>query len=342
MKRSERILSTAIHLNLPCHLCHLYSLQNIQQLTFPSFSLLECLEQHTSHRSSYLCAPNDVWSLGVILVNLTCGRNPWKQASVEDSTYRAFTRNPEFLKTILPVSDELNDILGRIFTRDPARRITMPELVEAIRTCPRFTCPTPLPQETLPSPAPSSQTYVSESWMDPIPAVSGVEPMIARPLPPLNTYSAPDTTYCSPTTPPSDYSSDDDDTASIFSTSSAHTTGSRDGLDRSDIDMTDANGCQVKVSPVVHFPWQPRVEEYAPTHIPPQPYSRQFLPQSPPSSPSATVAVSQPPMCKPSVYQPPSGQFFTNLKGHIIQRCAGIGHYQTSFSTQFAFVVPGC
>lgn len=327
------------------------STPKIQQLTFPFFSTLECLEQHTSHRSSYLCAPNDVWSLGVILVNLTCGRNPWKQASVEDSTYRAFTRNPEFLKTILPVSDELNDILGRIFTRDPARRITMPELVEAIRTCPRFTCPTPLPQEALASPAPSSRTYVSESWIDPIPAVSGVETIIAGPLPPLNTYS-PNTSYCSPATPPSDYSSDDDDTASIFSASSAHTTGSQDGLDRSDVDMNDANGCQVKVSPVlnqapVHFPYQPRAEEYVPTHIPPQPYSRQFLSQSPPRSPGATIVVSQSPnipspACKPSVYQPPSGQFFTNLKGHIIQRCVGIGHYQTSFSTQFAFAVPGC
>lgn len=77
----------------------------------------------------------------MILVNLTCGRNPWKQASVEDSTYRAYTRSRDFLKTILPVSDELNDILGRIFVRNPDQRITLPELRARILACSRFTEP---------------------------------------------------------------------------------------------------------------------------------------------------------------------------------------------------------
>lgn len=86
-----------------------------------------------------MCAPNDVWSLGVILVNLTCGRNPWKQASTEDSTYRAYARNPRFLKTILPLTDELNDILEAIFTRDPGQRITLSELRRRILGCARFT-----------------------------------------------------------------------------------------------------------------------------------------------------------------------------------------------------------
>lgn len=98
----------------------------------------ECLDQ-SSKRPFYYCAPNDVWSLGVILVNLTCGRNPWKQASFDDDTYRAYTRSQDFLKTILPVSDELNDILGRIFTRNPDQRITLPELRDRIFKCPRFT-----------------------------------------------------------------------------------------------------------------------------------------------------------------------------------------------------------
>ncbi|KAK3318007.1 kinase-like domain-containing protein [Apodospora peruviana] len=108
----------------------------------------ECLD-HSSRRPFYFCAPNDVWSLGVILVNLTCGRNPWKQASVEDSTYRAYTSSPGFLKTILPVSDELNDILGRIFTRNPDQRITLPELKSRILACSRFT---DQPAASMPSP----------------------------------------------------------------------------------------------------------------------------------------------------------------------------------------------
>ncbi|KAG9247584.1 kinase-like domain-containing protein [Calycina marina] len=100
----------------------------------------ECLDQN-SRKASYRCASNDIWSLGVILVNLTCGRNPWKQASSEDATYKAFTRTPNFLKTILPLSDELNDILCRIFEPIPEKRITIGELKKRILACRNFSLP---------------------------------------------------------------------------------------------------------------------------------------------------------------------------------------------------------
>jgi serine/threonine protein kinase len=94
-------------------------------------------------------------------VNLTCGRNPWKQASYEDSTYRAYTKSQEFLKTILPVSDELNDILGRIFTRNPDERITLPELRARILACARFTESPAAPLPTTPV-SPGNTNYVCD------------------------------------------------------------------------------------------------------------------------------------------------------------------------------------
>ncbi|KAH8586992.1 kinase-like domain-containing protein [Bisporella sp. PMI_857] len=96
----------------------------------------ECL--YSSRNVPYLCALNDVWSLGVILVNLTCGRNPWEEASFRDSTYRAFTRNHISLKAILPLSDELNDILGMVFKNDPNERINVSQLKQLIRCCSTF------------------------------------------------------------------------------------------------------------------------------------------------------------------------------------------------------------
>lgn len=117
----------------------------------------ECLDP-SSRRPYYLSAPNDVWSLGVILVNLTCGRNPWKQASFEDTTYRAYTRSQDFLKTILPVSDELNGILGRIFTRNPDQRISLAELRARILACHRFTEQS---ADTLPPSPPASPDHAS-------------------------------------------------------------------------------------------------------------------------------------------------------------------------------------
>ena len=101
----------------------------------------------SSHSPCYLSGPNDVWSLGIILVNLTCGRNPWKRASVEDSTFRAYLKNPKFLSTILPLTPELDSILRRVFECDPRRRIQIPELRNLILRCPKFTTnsdPSPL------------------------------------------------------------------------------------------------------------------------------------------------------------------------------------------------------
>jgi serine/threonine protein kinase len=100
----------------------------------------ECQDQ-SSGKAYYACAPNDIWSLGVILVNLTCGRNPWKSASPKDSTFRAYMEDRHFLKSILPLSDELNDILGMIFELDPTRRIKLDELRQRILNCHQFTKP---------------------------------------------------------------------------------------------------------------------------------------------------------------------------------------------------------
>lgn len=99
----------------------------------------ECQQSSPRAGSVYASAPNDVWSLGVILVNLTCGRNPWKRASMEDSTFRAYMKDRNFLKSILPLSEELDCILRRVFDCNPATRMTLAELRQAIIYCPRLT-----------------------------------------------------------------------------------------------------------------------------------------------------------------------------------------------------------
>jgi serine/threonine protein kinase len=112
-----------------------------------------------------MCAPNDVWSLGVILVNLTCGRNPWKQASYQDSTYRAYMRSPDFLKTILPLSDDLNAILGRVFDVNPETRISLAELRSRILACSGFTIPVGMQQQqavATPSTPPATPDHITE------------------------------------------------------------------------------------------------------------------------------------------------------------------------------------
>jgi serine/threonine protein kinase len=118
--------------------------------------------------SCYASAANDVWSLGVMLVNLTCGRNPWKRASLEDSTFRAYLKDPYFLQSILPLSTEMVYILSRVFERDPAKRITIPELRQLIVDCPRFTdsvmTTAPAPAQPSPVQVLQPQVQVPTAW----------------------------------------------------------------------------------------------------------------------------------------------------------------------------------
>lgn len=93
------------------------------------------------------------------MVNLTCGRNPWKRASSEDSTFRAFMKDPKFLRTILPISLELDAILRRVFDFNPAKRATIPELRQMILNCSAFTATKSAVSTPLPSPPLSPYGY---------------------------------------------------------------------------------------------------------------------------------------------------------------------------------------
>jgi len=113
----------------------------------------ECQDTNPHPLACYRSAPNDVWSLGVILVNLTCGRIPWKRASMDDSTFKAFRKNPRFLQSILDITDDCNAILARTFDPNPETRITVQELILVMENQPRLTkhsAPEPLTPEHSP------------------------------------------------------------------------------------------------------------------------------------------------------------------------------------------------
>lgn len=82
---------------------------------------------------------NDIWSLAIVLLNLTTGRNPWKSASPDDLTFQAYLRNPRgFLPTVLPISSEVNAILVRMLDVDWRHRMNLKELREAIEDVTTF------------------------------------------------------------------------------------------------------------------------------------------------------------------------------------------------------------
>jgi len=181
----------------------------------------ECQQSAPKPFASYASAPNDIWSLGVILVNLTCGRNPWKRACYEDSTFRAYMRDRNFLKSILPLSSELNAILNRIFEVDPSKRITIPELKELIMSCERFTTLSPTPQVYTPpySPADCGRDVAFGS-IYPQEQIHPIQQLPSPIISPLgNTFTAP----LSPGLSQFSHSSgsSDSDGASVFSDASS-------------------------------------------------------------------------------------------------------------------------
>ncbi|PVU99964.1 hypothetical protein BB559_000212 [Furculomyces boomerangus] len=69
------------------------------------------------------CSPfADIWSLGVIFINLIFGRNPWKTATMSDPTFKEFTKNPKILLYLFPLSKTGYNICISMLQLDPSKR----------------------------------------------------------------------------------------------------------------------------------------------------------------------------------------------------------------------------
>lgn len=90
--------------------------------------------------TSFPTATGDIWSLGIILINLTCIRNPWLKAhQTEDNTFSYFTRDSNVLKKILPISDQLYRLVTRILQLNPYNRIDIRTLMSEVANITSFT-----------------------------------------------------------------------------------------------------------------------------------------------------------------------------------------------------------
>ena len=94
----------------------------------------ECHGGQFAHSGSYSPQFNDVWSLGIILLNLLTGRSPWRSASLSDPAFSFYLQDPtRFFSTVLPISDEVDVLLVHVLDVDWRRRLTVAEMKEYVK-----------------------------------------------------------------------------------------------------------------------------------------------------------------------------------------------------------------
>ncbi len=81
---------------------------------------------------------SDIWSLGVILVNMISSRTPWQKAITSDDCFCDFLLNEDYLLRMLPISEEVNALLRKLFTYEPSERIDLDTLRSEIIAIPTF------------------------------------------------------------------------------------------------------------------------------------------------------------------------------------------------------------
>ncbi|KAF9898578.1 hypothetical protein BX616_003854 [Lobosporangium transversale] len=85
-------------------------------------------------RRPYLPSKSDVWSLGIIFLNLRFGRNPWKMSRASaDPTFAAYVQNPKVLDGMFPeLSASALHFLHRVLCVDPNERADCFEALELL------------------------------------------------------------------------------------------------------------------------------------------------------------------------------------------------------------------
>ncbi|KAI9350863.1 hypothetical protein BDR26DRAFT_1003673 [Obelidium mucronatum] len=139
----------------------------------------------------YSPAANDVWALGVILLNLLFGKNPWFEAHMTDQIFSAFAiSNPNVLRHQFNLTLQFDAILRRVFELDPRRRCSVLDLKQMVESCTQFVEQDPPPAAVVPTPN-SQQSKLKRRGHSSILAGPGYIVHPGEPLPAVFTQQLP-------------------------------------------------------------------------------------------------------------------------------------------------------
>jgi len=77
-------------------------------------------------------AKSDAWSLGILLLNLLRGRNPWPCAQASDPAFDDFLYDPFILKTAFSLSEDCWSLVARMLCPDVTLRANISDLIRLV------------------------------------------------------------------------------------------------------------------------------------------------------------------------------------------------------------------
>jgi serine/threonine protein kinase len=97
----------------------------------------QCFSPISGKAAGYSTSANDVWSLGIILINLLTRKNPWSEPSENDPMYQEWSSGSEEIRFNLFVkqfslSKEIDEIIRGCFALEMTDRISVDNLALAI------------------------------------------------------------------------------------------------------------------------------------------------------------------------------------------------------------------
>lgn len=107
--------------------------------------IAQFIDTNKNVKNVYPTVMGDIWSLGILIINLTCTRNPWSKASIlDDRAFAHFNKNSSILLRILPISQDLFQLLDQILRINPLERINYTSICEQFLNLQSFTKDGPL------------------------------------------------------------------------------------------------------------------------------------------------------------------------------------------------------
>lgn len=102
-----------------------------ETITFLDHDNTDPFNKYKPREIGYSARANDAWAMGIILINLLFGRNPWFSAALDDECFMTFIKDdPDFLRKKFGFSNEFNELVKKIFAFYPCNRCTLEEMVE--------------------------------------------------------------------------------------------------------------------------------------------------------------------------------------------------------------------